>query len=821
MGAENSGLEKKKKDNENHKKLRKALSAINNGKYSCIYCYHIPEFKDIDFENQSIVIFCPEHGRKKIAIKDYLVQMNKIVQGSCEKCGKQKYIVYDHQNKKYYCKKCFNKNYKKDETPNNNKCKDHPIDDFSAFCQTCNQYICSQFEEHKDYHENHQIFKKEEYKPEEKELDLILLFKKLLALIYESYFEDENNFFNCINIKNFSKFLKGFNLLYLFNKYFNCNIKSNDKKINLKDKEIGDFGFQLLCRLNLEELEYLILSNNNISNIDDLKYLFSPKLKRLNLGHNNIRNINIFQNINFPLEELDLSSNRIDNIKVFENMNNNGLKNLRKLKLFCNNFKLDQNNINIQNQIKEKLKDKFIGEENEEYSKILNLIDSFNASYATTFNINDKKIDLSLIKGNNYNDYDQILKQFKHPNVRSIKLGKSENINIDFKNINKNCPNCNSLIFEDKQIYLKNPNPWDIKFKKELEDLEFKAKLVDKKDSYQELFPYTFTCFTSINNKKQYLIYYENIGNKADIYLVNNFYGKKNIETLENNIIFQIRYYIDVQEQKDILLGSAKESNKSLIYYWEFTEEKLNLINKYDGGISFCMISDKIFDNNFIISSDDKGTLYIWKKEKEMREDIYLNNLEKNNNKKIYFIDSYNYMDKNNFLQSNIKNNYYIIVGDEKGFISFDFIPTKEYVDIKKKNRYQNEGENKYAIIYSDNSLLYLICSDFKSNEIKIFEFETGLIMSRINLGENYLSLGLNLWNNQYLIVCCKTNENELNYNKNEIKAIKIFDLYEEKLYMEIPNESGELFSLKFIDNNSKECILFEYLDGTINLFSI
>ena len=92
--------------------------------------------------------------------------------------------------------------------------------------------------------------------------------------------------------------------------------------------------------------------------------------------------------------------------------------------------------------------------------------------------------------------------------------------------------------------------------------------------------------------------------------------------------------------------------------------------------------------------------------------------------------------------------------------------------------------------------------------------------MSRINVGENYLSLGLNLWNNQYLIVCCKTNENELNYNKNEIKAIKIFDLYEEKLYMEIPNESGELFSLKFIDNNSKECILFEYLDGTIKKYS-
>ena len=89
------------------------------------------------------------------------------------------------------------------------------------------------------------------------------------------------------------------------------------------------------------------------------------------------------------------------------------------------------------------------------------------------------------------------------------------------KNISKNCPNCNSLIFEDKKIYLKNPNLWDIKFKKKLTDLEFKDKFVDKKESYQELFPYTFTYFTSINTKHHYLVYYENIENTADIYLVN------------------------------------------------------------------------------------------------------------------------------------------------------------------------------------------------------------------------------------------------------------------------------------------------------------
>ena len=826
MGGECSVINQKRKDYEAHKKFKKQLFEINNEKYSCVDCYRIPEFKEIDFENQKVLIFCPEHGKKKIEIKEYLVQMDRIIKGSCSKCGNQKYIVNDLQKNKQYCKKCFNKKYKKKESPNNDKCKDHPKDDFLAFCETCNQYICSHFEEHKNYHEKHQIFKKEEYEPQLEELNSILLFIKFLTIIYESYIEDkEKNFFHCINIKNFANFLKGYKSLDLFNKNFDCNIKISDKKINLKDKEIGDAGLKLFCKLKLEKLEELILSNNNISNIDDLINLSCPKLNKLNLEHNNIRNINILQNIDFPIEELDLSSNRIDNINVFENMSNFGLKNLKKLKLFCNNFKLDEMNNNIQKQIKEKLKDKFNEEKNEEFSKILKKIDNFNASYNTTININDKEIDLSLIKTNN-NDYSQMLEQLKHPNVSSIKLGKSENNNIDFKKICKNCPNCNSLIFKGKQIYLKNPNPWDIKFKKKLTDLEYKDKLEVKKAPNQELFPYSFTFFTSINNKQQYLIYYENFENLAYIYFANanNFKDKKKnqIVTLKNIILFQIRYYIDVQEQKDILLGSV---NKSSIYYWEFTEEKLNLINKFDGGISFCMISDKIFDNNFIISSNNKETLYIWTKEKIIKKDFNLNDPRNNNIKTIYFIDSYFYVNENT--QSADENKYYIIIGYEEGFISFSFIPAKDDIDIGYYMSYPNKGENKYAIVYSDNSLAFLIGCDFKSNDILIYQFTTGIKNNKINLGENYLSLGINLWNNQYLIVCCKTMENESNEsnkssgNKNEIKVIKIFDLNEEELYHEIPNKLEALFSLKFIDNNSKkECILFEYLDGTIKLFS-
>ena len=53
------------KDNQDHIKFRRQLFEINNVKYSCTNCYRIPEFKEIDFENQKVLIFCPVHGKKK------------------------------------------------------------------------------------------------------------------------------------------------------------------------------------------------------------------------------------------------------------------------------------------------------------------------------------------------------------------------------------------------------------------------------------------------------------------------------------------------------------------------------------------------------------------------------------------------------------------------------------------------------------------------------------------------------------------------------------------------------------------------------------
>ena len=97
-----------KTKNLNHIKLRKELSLIYNNKYACTNCYNTPEIKELDCENQKMILLCPEHGRKNIEIKTYFKQMKYILKQPCEKCNKKNNIIFDSQERKYFCKKCIN-----------------------------------------------------------------------------------------------------------------------------------------------------------------------------------------------------------------------------------------------------------------------------------------------------------------------------------------------------------------------------------------------------------------------------------------------------------------------------------------------------------------------------------------------------------------------------------------------------------------------------------------------------------------------------------------------------------------------------------------
>ena len=154
-------------------------------------------------------------------------------------------------------------------------------------------------------------------------------------------------------------------LLKDFNKKYNMTIKKNCNSIDLSTKQIGNEGLENICKIEFNELKYLYLFKNNISDIKPLenarfqnlevlgvsfnsisdisilKKVNFINLKELNLGNNNISDISVLKNVNFDkLEKLYLDNNKISDIDVLDQTN---FEKLKELKLNNNNI----SNINI------------------------------------------------------------------------------------------------------------------------------------------------------------------------------------------------------------------------------------------------------------------------------------------------------------------------------------------------------------------------------------------------------------------------------------------------------------------------------------------
>jgi hypothetical protein len=460
---------------------------------------------------------------------------------------------------------------------------------------------------------------------------------------------------------------------------------------------------------------------------------------------------------------------------------------------------------------------KFNAEINNNFSELIKQWDVFNNKYNSNIKLNDKKIDLSSI---NIDDSIKILEKLKHQNVETITL--DENINITEsilpnKYIMNNYSKLNSINYKDgSNYYLKNKNITDIKFQNNVLNLKFIKRIGGADISY--LSENTFVVFNSIVNNKTYIIYYQIDKDQTTILKLKYNFDKdepdyKILQKFEKGIkIYQIKYYIDVHNQKDIIICST---NNSKIILWEFKGKGLKEIrtiinskeNENENEISnICVISDIKYNENYIITGGYNGNIRILN---EKGKEINYINQQQN----IFFIDFYNHYNLSK---------YYIIIGIESGFSSFEFEPQNNN-EIKFLN-YKNSinGENKSAIIFSKDSETFLIGCDWKNGFISIFNFDVKLKLKEIIIEQNYLSYGLNLWNDEYLIISCRDKGN--NKSKDE-SSIKIFDLDEEdyniKPVLNIPaHQIGVLSTIKFKDDNSIECLMSKGLDGSIVLWN-
>ena len=138
------------------------------------------------------------------------------------------------------------------------------------------------------------------------------------------------------------------------NKYL-INIKNEEKELNFNNIFNG--------RIEFPNIEKLVLSNNNLTDISGLEKLKAPNLKILDLSYNNIDNLEVFKKLDFPLEKLNLDSNKIKDISLLEEIPI--FKNLKELSIKDNEIEYEKNK-----DILDKLQQNFIinFETNTEYN---------------------------------------------------------------------------------------------------------------------------------------------------------------------------------------------------------------------------------------------------------------------------------------------------------------------------------------------------------------------------------------------------------------------------------------------------------------------
>ena len=129
---------------------------------------------------------------------------------------------------------------------------------------------------------------------------------------------------------------------------------------------------------------------------------------------------------------------------------------------------------------------------------------------------------------------------------------------------------------------------------------------------------------------------------------------------------------------------------------------------------------------------------------------------------------------------------------------NFNYIKSYDYRNNTLFNKYydnQNEGHSSCFINHINYKKVLLIESCIDGN-VRIWDFHSGLLLDRINLGKKYL-YGLCLWNEQFLFVGCQD------------ETIKLIDLQNKKICNFLIGSKTPILTIKkIVHPEYGECLL-------------
>ena len=329
-------------------------------------------------------------------------------------------------------------------------------------------------------------------------------------------------------------------------------------------------------------------------------------------------------------------------------------------------------------------------------------------------------------------------------------------------------------------------------------DLKYEKEIVVKTTNLYCNSDNTFEVLSAPYNNNYFIIYskYDKIDKNYKI-MSNNFNQSNNKDIIigsHNNNIVGFRYILDEKNNKIILISiSPRDYN---IKAWE-TEDcnEWNLLvdikNIYQQNelSSGCLM--KYNEGIYIVAANRKiEPIKIYNLKGEILKEIDLN-------KYIHFIDTYNN-----------KNGTYILLGCGKSCKSYNL--DDEDKDNKNMISYytKDQGFISRIIIHEDEDIIKIIGLDCEKMAIKIWNFNTGVHLCDINLGQPANVSSLCLWDNNYLLVGINN-------------EIGIVDLNNQKLIKSLSTiKKGHITTLKKIMINDRTYLLSHISNGSIILWN-
>ena len=319
---------------------------------------------------------------------------------------------------------------------------------------------------------------------------------------------------------------------------------------------------------------------------------------------------------------------------------------------------------------------------------------------------------------------------------------------------------------------------------------EFELYKEITKDSYSYgYYNYdTFNVFESID-KILYLIYANKYGSIISYNLIN-FEKINEIKKAHNSVISSFKYCLDIINKRDLILSIS--SNENSIKLWD-TKTWECIIKIEDIFKRSNVQSGFIFINNAQINIilNNYNSIKVFDLNKNLIKEI---NIDSGDD--ILYID--NYYDKK------LSRNY--IVSCTKFMIkSYDFNKDKIY------HEYHNIKYSNLNFIIDDNDEIIKLIAPGYDNIIRIWDFNSGVIIKEIKIESNdlYILKSFCFLNNKFLFAGCKDN------------SIRLINLENGYVYQKLFGHKDIVLTLKIIIHHKYgECLLSQgYRDDQIKLW--